>query len=299
MVAWFLGFEDVLSWLFVERKRDAITVDMNAIALLRQAIGSSPGRNNRTTRPESSSGNLACEYVFVPRTSHNQRDLPRDIPLDRIEVFSFFIIAVQTLGSGISILLAVRTPSTGSGNLYCQWELSSSNTMANMKIPPNDVPADQAPAIHHRSKQMIRIYHSTNGDLPEADMKEILLKGMWETRSYKTHKDNKNLYEALEKSMDRDHSDQLQADPVEASKKCQKRSDSPRTLSGSPPPPPPPPPPSPGASSALGAFRSSRLSQLPLPPPSSYSKPVDFDKSKQQTNVLGASDSTKHPVTTH
>nr|GEZ67919.1 ribonuclease H-like domain-containing protein [Tanacetum cinerariifolium] len=30
---------------------------------------------------------------------------------------------VQTTGSGISILLAVGTPSTGSGNLYCQWEL--------------------------------------------------------------------------------------------------------------------------------------------------------------------------------
>nr|GEX53720.1 hypothetical protein [Tanacetum cinerariifolium] len=29
----------------------------------------------------------------------------------------------QTLGSGISIPLAVGTPSTGSGNLYCQWEL--------------------------------------------------------------------------------------------------------------------------------------------------------------------------------
>nr|GFA38292.1 ribonuclease H-like domain-containing protein [Tanacetum cinerariifolium] len=32
--------------------------------------------------------------------------------------------SLQTLGSGISILLAVGTPSTGSGNLYCQWELS-------------------------------------------------------------------------------------------------------------------------------------------------------------------------------
>nr|GFA52080.1 reverse transcriptase domain-containing protein [Tanacetum cinerariifolium] len=30
----------------------------------------------------------------------------------------------QTPGSGIFILLAVGTPSTGSGNLYCQWELS-------------------------------------------------------------------------------------------------------------------------------------------------------------------------------
>nr|GEY60139.1 hypothetical protein [Tanacetum cinerariifolium] len=36
----------------------------------------------------------------------------------------FFIIAVQTPGSEISILLAVGTPSTGSGNLYYQWELS-------------------------------------------------------------------------------------------------------------------------------------------------------------------------------
>nr|GEZ58783.1 DNA/RNA polymerase superfamily protein [Tanacetum cinerariifolium] len=31
---------------------------------------------------------------------------------------------LQTPGSGISILLAVGTPSTGSGKLYCQWELS-------------------------------------------------------------------------------------------------------------------------------------------------------------------------------
>nr|GFA60485.1 hypothetical protein [Tanacetum cinerariifolium] len=39
----------------------------------------------------------------------------------------FFIIAVQTPGSGISILLAVGIPSTGSGNLYYQWELSTSS----------------------------------------------------------------------------------------------------------------------------------------------------------------------------
>nr|GEW58077.1 ribonuclease H-like domain-containing protein [Tanacetum cinerariifolium] len=41
----------------------------------------------------------------------------------------FFIIAVQTPGSGISIPLAVGTPSTGSGNLYCQWELSPSSSI--------------------------------------------------------------------------------------------------------------------------------------------------------------------------
>ncbi|GKG48291.1 hypothetical protein Tco_0510176, partial [Tanacetum coccineum] len=47
-----------------------------------------------------------------------------------------------------------------------------------------------------------------------------------------------------------------------------------------------------GASVAPGALGSS---QLPPPPPSSSSKPTDSDKSKQQTNDLGASDSTKPP----
>ncbi|GJS33477.1 hypothetical protein Tco_0531859 [Tanacetum coccineum] len=87
-------------------------------------------------------------------------------------------------------------------------------------------------------------------DLLEADMKEILLQLMWETGSYKTHEDYKNLYEALEKSMDRDHLDQLQADLAKARKKRRKRSDSPRTPFGSPPPPPPPPPPPTCASGA-------------------------------------------------
>nr|GEZ73206.1 putative reverse transcriptase domain-containing protein [Tanacetum cinerariifolium] len=41
---------------------------------------------------------------------------------------------VQTPGSGISILLAVGTPSTGSGNLYCQWELSPGSGNALLKI---------------------------------------------------------------------------------------------------------------------------------------------------------------------
>nr|GEY23598.1 hypothetical protein [Tanacetum cinerariifolium] len=84
---------------------------------------------------------------------------------------------------------------------------------------------------------------------------------MWKTGSYKTHEDYKNLYEALEKSMDRDHSDQLQADLAEARKKHKKRSDLPRTPSRSPPPHPPPPLPSLGAS---GASRSSILRDMIL-----------------------------------
>ncbi|GJU74105.1 hypothetical protein Tco_1265510 [Tanacetum coccineum] len=64
MVAWFLRLKDVLSWLYVEGKRNATTVDINAIALLRQAMGSSLGRNTETARPESSWGNLAYDEMF-------------------------------------------------------------------------------------------------------------------------------------------------------------------------------------------------------------------------------------------
>ncbi|GKD33474.1 hypothetical protein Tco_1248983, partial [Tanacetum coccineum] len=53
-------------------------------------------------------------------------------------------------------------------------------------------------------------------DFPEANIKEILYHRMWETNSYKTHEDHKKLYEALEKSMDNDHSDQLLTDLAEA-----------------------------------------------------------------------------------
>nr|GEW36595.1 retrovirus-related Pol polyprotein from transposon TNT 1-94 [Tanacetum cinerariifolium] len=72
-------------------------------------------------------------------------------------------------------------------------------------------------------------------DLPEVDMKEILHRRMWETESYKTHEDHKQLFEALEKSMN-------------------------------PPPPPPPMGPS-GPSRAPGASGSSQVPPPPPPPP--------------------------------
>ncbi|GJW00914.1 hypothetical protein Tco_1556165 [Tanacetum coccineum] len=86
-------------------------------------------------------------------------------------------------------------------------------------------------------------------DLPEADMKEILYHRMWETKSYEAHEDHKNLYEALEKSMDRDHSDQLLTDLAKARRKKKRRHESPKTPPGSLPhqPPPPPPPAAPSA----------------------------------------------------
>nr|GEZ76017.1 hypothetical protein [Tanacetum cinerariifolium] len=58
------------------------------------------------------------------------------------------------------------------------------------------------------------------------------------------------LYEALEKYMNRDHSEELLKDLAEARKKKKKRHDSPKTPPGSPPHQPPPPPPPTGPSGA-------------------------------------------------
>nr|GEZ24650.1 E-beta-farnesene synthase [Tanacetum cinerariifolium] len=94
-------------------------------------------------------------------------------------------------------------------------------------------------------------------DLPKADMKEILHQRMWETESYKTHEDHMQLFEALEKLMNHDHSEELAQDFAEASKKKKKSRESLKTPPGSPPPPPPLARPSRalGALGASGSFQ--------------------------------------------
>nr|GEZ60321.1 hypothetical protein [Tanacetum cinerariifolium] len=104
-------------------------------------------------------------------------------------------------------------------------------------------------------------------DLPKADMKEILHQRMWETSSYKIHEDNIMLYEALEKSMNRDHSKELAKYLAEARQKKKTRRDSPKTPPGSPPHQPPPPLPPAGPSGASGSPIASGSSQVPPPPP--------------------------------
>nr|GEV34742.1 putative ribonuclease H-like domain-containing protein [Tanacetum cinerariifolium] len=75
------------------------------------------------------------------------------------------------------------------------------------------------------------------------------------------------LYEALEKSMNRDHSEELLKDLSEARKNKKKRRDSPKTPSGSPPHQPPPPPPPASPPRASRSPRASGSSQVPPPPP--------------------------------
>nr|GEU99810.1 hypothetical protein [Tanacetum cinerariifolium] len=53
-------------------------------------------------------------------------------------------------------------------------------------------------------------------DLPVVDMKEILQQRMFKDKSYEAHEDHKKLYDALEKSLERDYSDQILSDLEEA-----------------------------------------------------------------------------------
>ncbi|GKE99708.1 hypothetical protein Tco_0023059, partial [Tanacetum coccineum] len=104
-------------------------------------------------------------------------------------------------------------------------------------------------------------------DLPTVDMKEILQQQMFEDNSYKAHEVHNDLYEALQKSLELNYSNQPLADQEEARKKKRKKHAIPRTPSGSPPSPPPPPLPPAGASGAPGISGALGSSQLPPPPP--------------------------------
>nr|GFB03256.1 hypothetical protein [Tanacetum cinerariifolium] len=88
---------------------------------------------------------------------------------------------------------------------------------------------------------------------------------MWESDSYKSHEDHMQLFEALEKSINHDNSEELVHDLAEAQKK--KGHESPKTPPGSPSHQPPPPPPPAGPSRTSGAPRASGSQVTPPPPP--------------------------------
>ncbi|GJU96997.1 hypothetical protein Tco_1326268 [Tanacetum coccineum] len=132
-------------------------------------------------------------------------------------------------------------------------------------------------------------------DLPTVDMKEILQQRMFEDNSYKAHEVHNDLYEALQKSLELDYSNQRLADQEEARKKKRKKHAAPRTPSGSPPSPPPPPPPPAGASGAPGISGASGSSQLPPPPP----PPSTGTSGSAQQQGSKAPSSSKPAASTH
>nr|GEU91077.1 hypothetical protein [Tanacetum cinerariifolium] len=104
-------------------------------------------------------------------------------------------------------------------------------------------------------------------DLPAVDMKEILQQLMFEDKSYEAYEDHTNLFDVLQKSLERDYSNQILSDLEATRQKKRNRRDLPRTPSGSPPLQPPPPPPLADASGAPGTSGASGSSQLPPPHP--------------------------------
>ncbi|GJW19155.1 hypothetical protein Tco_0026591 [Tanacetum coccineum] len=117
-----------------------------------------------------------------------------------------------------------------------------------------------------------KLYNLENLNIPHkvsqaVDEIEILQQRMFEEKSYEAHEDHKNLFAALQKSLERDYSNQLLADLEEARRKKRKKRATLRSPSRSSLSHPPPPPPPAGASGALGTSGASGPSQLPPPPP--------------------------------
>nr|GEU88248.1 monodehydroascorbate reductase [Tanacetum cinerariifolium] len=148
-------------------------------------------------------------------------------------------------------------------------------------IPPMTSPIIDLTSRPESPKAMQAPLQNRFRDLPEADMKEIIHQRIWENESYKSHEDHMQLYEALENSMNHDHSQQLAQDMAEARKKKKKSRESPKTPPGSPPhqPPLPPPPAGPsGTSRAPGASGSSQVPPPPPPPSSTTQENLEMDE---------------------
>nr|GEY81959.1 hypothetical protein [Tanacetum cinerariifolium] len=109
---------------------------------------------------------------------------------------------------------------------------------------------------------------------------------MWETNSYKAYEDHMILYEALEKSMNHNHADELLTNLAEARRKKKKRHDSSKTPHGSPPHQPPPPPPPAGPYRTLGSSGASGSSQLPPPSPPPSTSQSDQSKSTPSVSLI-------------
>ncbi|GJW85843.1 hypothetical protein Tco_0158988 [Tanacetum coccineum] len=99
--------------------------------------------------------------------------------------------------------------------------------------------------------------------IEESVKEEILLQRMLEENYDKGHEDHKMAFEALQKSIIHDESEQFDADKAEERTKKKNKQDSPKTPPGSPPSPPS------GASGASGPTGTSDSAQDPPPPPPS------------------------------
>nr|GEY54369.1 reverse transcriptase domain-containing protein [Tanacetum cinerariifolium] len=134
--------------------------------------------------------------------------------------------------------------------------IETTTTTTTTTHPPPPQPQQQASGGEVRQSRVTSVQiRESRYTLAEVDMKEILYQRMWETNSYQANEDHKNLYEALEKSMARDQTNQFLTDLAEARRKNKRRYDLPKTSPGSPPhqPPLPPSPAAPSSSKTVAS----------------------------------------------
>nr|GEZ69062.1 histone deacetylase 14 [Tanacetum cinerariifolium] len=137
----------------------------------------------------------------------------------------------------------------------------TTTTTATLPPPPTQQQSNAEAMMRNRIGKLKHIM--TNLIQVNKDMEESACGKPNPTKLMKTTQ----LFEALEKSMNRDHSEELAQDLAEARKKKKKSRESPKTPPRSPPHHPPPPPPPVGSSGASGAPGASGSSQPPPPPP--------------------------------
>nr|GEV13746.1 E-beta-farnesene synthase [Tanacetum cinerariifolium] len=219
--------------------------------------------------PASSSGTLSSLQHLSRDISFGDQffgDKPSNADKNaETEVESMVNVPIQQALSSISLMTSPIVDLTSrpeSPKVHRQFKATTTDTTTT--LPP---PQAQQQSTTEAMMAMQAPLRNHFKDLPEADMKEILHQRLFETESYKTHEDHKQLFEALEKSMNRYHFEELVQGLAEARKKKKKSCESPKPLPGSPSHQLPPPPPPVGPFGPSGAPRASGSSQVPPPPP--------------------------------
>nr|GEZ45636.1 hypothetical protein [Tanacetum cinerariifolium] len=217
------------------------------------------------------------------------------------EVESMVNVTIQHAMSSISLMTSPIIDLTSRPESPKEHQQLKATTTDTTTTTTTTLPPPQAPQQSTTEAMMVKHIAPLRNrfrDLPEADMKEILHQCMWESDSYKFHKDHMQLFEALEKSMNRDHSEELAHDLAEARKKRKKGHESPKTPPGSPSHQLPPPPPPAGPSGTSGAPRAFGSKVTPPPPPHTSTNQDSPSKGSAAPSPLKTAATTEHQAWT-
>nr|GFA83329.1 histone deacetylase 14 [Tanacetum cinerariifolium] len=167
----------------------------------------------------------------------------------KTEVESMVNVLIQQALSSISLITSpiidlTSRPESPKEHQQLKATTTDTTTTTTIMLPPPQAPQQSTieammvkriSELEHTLADLIQVNKTMEErDLPEADMKEILHQCMWEFDSYKSHEDHMQLFEALEKSINCDHSEELTHDLAKVRKKRKKGRESPKMPPGSP-----------------------------------------------------------------